>query len=221
MEGGAPFFGEGVGVDKGVENHADGTAGEFEFAFGFEFPGALEGDGLDGDAGFEGDVEAAFGEGSEGVGAAAGAFGEDDHALALLEGLDGFADLGDLFAFILAVEEDAAHEGHPAVHEGEAGEFFFGDEGEGSAGVAGEEGDIEIALMVGDDEEDVAGGGVAVVDAFEFGTGEAAHPFAPGAGDGVDAGAGPLGAFSACLPLKPGQCGQNGELMQPETCKKE
>ena len=118
-----------IGGEGWLERCADvevGIAVLEEVSAGLEgVANAFDGEWDDGGAAFGGHAEGAVFEGADLAGFAAGAFGEDDHGLAVLDVAGGVLDGGDAFAKVAAVDEDGVDHGDEDVDEGDVEELFF------------------------------------------------------------------------------------------------
>ena len=142
-----------LGGDGLVDGERDGAHVDGLVVTVEDVEGAVDGEGDDGDANLIGEHEGAALEGGHPASVGAGAFGEDDHGHASLEGfarlLYGLGDAGDAVG-----EVDLLGLGAGIADEGDLAQVFLHHPLEVVAEVAIDEEDVVVALVVG--EEDIA-----------------------------------------------------------------
>ena len=109
---------------------------------------AADAQGNNGHFGLGGRPESAGFEGAYLFAPAAGAFGEDEHAVPFFQKSGGFAQGFHRLAGIAPVHKDAVEQFHPAADERHFFQLFFGQNAAGPGQIAQHQGDVKIALVV-------------------------------------------------------------------------
>jgi len=143
----------------GPKSTRTGRNGGGFLALGPGEEGALDDAGDDGDVGLADDEADAALEGEHVAGLGAGALGEEDEGAAFLEAADGLADGADV-ALALA-DGEGVELGDEAAEELIFKQFGLGEEAGGARESDADDGGVEEALVVGDDEDAAGAGDVA------------------------------------------------------------